>query len=170
MAVPAFFDTIEQTGLSLWIRESESVFGFYFVLVFHTIGLSLLVGASALVSFRLLGVAPDLPLAPLNRLYRLIWLGFGLNVASGLLLLVAYPTKAFTNPVFYLKLTLVGLAMWTMVGIKRRFLGDERGRESIMVARARSMAVWALILWCGVIGAGRLLAYTPTYILYGKIT
>lgn len=169
MLVPAFFNTIEQTGFSVWIRESESVFGYYFILTFHTIGLTILVGTSALVCLRLLGVAQALPLPPLTRLYRLIWFGLGLNIASGILLLFAYPTKAFTNPLFYLKLALIGLAVWTMIGIRRRAI-DASGRiEPAMMATARTLAMWSLILWFSIITTGRLLAYTSSYILYGKI-
>ena len=64
MVVPQFLNTLEQSGLSTWLRESESLFGFYFVLVFHTIGLALVVGPNAAIDLRLLGVAPDIPLPP----------------------------------------------------------------------------------------------------------
>ena len=167
--VPAFLNTIEQTGFSIWIRESESVFAYYLILVLHTIGLSFLVGTSALVAFRLLGMAPALPLPPLRQLYRLIWGGLWLNVMSGMLLLFAYPTKALTNPVFYLKLALVALAVWSMMGIERRFLGDASDVDPALMAKARWLAVASLLLWCAVVGTGRLLAYTSSYILYGKI-
>lgn len=169
MPVPEFFNTIEQTGFSVWIRESESVFGYYFILVFHTIGLGILVGTSTLVCLRLLGVTPALPLSPLTRLYRLIWLGLGLNTVSGILLLIAFPTKAFTNPVFYLKLALIGLAVWTMVRIRRQALDDAGGVEPTIPRTARTLAMWSLILWFSVVTSGRLLAYTSSYLLYGKI-
>jgi hypothetical protein len=167
--VPAFFNTIEQTAFSVWIRESESVFGYYFILTFHTIGLGILVGTSALVCLRLLGATQALPLPPMTRLYRLIWFGLGLNIVSGILLLFAYPTKAFTNPLFYLKLALIGLAVWAMVRIRQRVL-DASGRvEPALMATARTLAMWSLILWFSIITTGRLLAYTSSYILYGKI-
>ena len=169
MTVPAFLNTIEQTGFSLWIRESESVFAYYFILVFHTIGLSLLVGTSMLVALRLLGIAPGLPLPPLRQLYRLIWGGLWLNIISGMLLLFAYPTKALTNPIFYLKLALVALAVWVMMRIEQRFLADASEVDPAMMANARLLAVGSLLLWCGVVGTGRLLAYTSSYLLYGKI-
>ena len=169
MTVPAFLNTIEQTAFSIWIRESESVFAYYLILVLHTIGLSLLVGTSALVALRLLGTAPALPLPPLRKLYRLIWGGLWLNIISGLLLLFAYPTKALTNPVFYFKLALVGLAVRAMVAIERRFLGDVSDVDPDLIAKARWLAVGAILLWCAVVGTGRLLAYTSSYILYGKI-
>ena len=56
MALPLFLQTIEDTGFSTWLRESESPFAFYFILLFHTFGLALLVGANMVVDLRLLGL------------------------------------------------------------------------------------------------------------------
>jgi hypothetical protein len=158
VSVPAFLDTLERSGLSTWIRESESAFAYYFVLVIHNIGLALLVGTCAVLGARLLGFVPELPVAPLRRFFRFIWAGFWLNVVSGIFLLIAYPTKALTNPLFYTKLVLVALGVWTLRRIERE------------AAPSRSLALWMLGLWFGVLAAGRALAYTATYILYGKGT
>jgi hypothetical protein len=158
LAVPAFLETIERSGLSTWIRESESAFAYYFVLVIHNIGLALLVGTCGVLGARLLGFVPELPFAPLRRYFTFIWVGFWLNVVSGVFLLIAYPTKALTNPLFYIKLVLVGVGVWTLRRIERE--AEVR----------RSLALWMLGSWLGVLTAGRALAYTATYILYGKGT
>jgi hypothetical protein len=160
-------NTIEQTPVSEWLRESESVFGFYFILLFHTFGLSLLVGASAVLDLRILGVAVDLPLKSLSWLFRAIWVGFAINVTTGMLLVLAYPTKAFTNPVFYIKLSLIAIGLITMQKIKTRVFDDPALSEGAMVAKARSMAIWSLLVWTGALTAGRLLAYTAPYLVYG---
>ena len=167
MAVPEFLNTIEQSGLSTWLRESDSPFSFYFVLVFHTIGLALLVGANAVVDLRILGVARGIPLASFKRHFSIMWLGFWLNAISGVFLLIAYPTKAFTNPVFYVKLLCIALAMIVMQRTKNRVFGDPTLSETAMVARGTTLAKWSLVLWVGAITAGRLLAYTFTWLLYG---
>jgi hypothetical protein len=167
LAVPAFLETIEQTRVSEWLRESESVFGFYFVLLFHTFGLSLLVGASAVLDLRILGVAVDLPLESLKWLFRTIWIGFAINVTTGILLVLAYPTKAFTNPVFYIKLSLVAIGLITMQKIKTRVFDDPALGEAAMAGKARSMAICSLLVWTGALTAGRLLAYTAPYLVYG---
>ena len=166
MAVPEFFNTIEQTGLSTWLRESESIFSFYFILVCHTLGLALLVGVNSAVDLLLLGVASDIPLKPLKRFFPLMWLGFYVNAISGVFLVIAYPTKAFTNPVFYIKLTLIALAVTTLWAIQNRVFGDASLSEAAMVAKGRTMAKLSLALWFGAITAGRLLAYTYTWRLY----
>ena len=158
----SIFKAIEETGLSIWIRESDSVFSFWFILSMHAIGMGLLVGASVLIGLRILGFAPDLPLAPLERFYRFIWVGFWIQAVSGIFLLIGYPTKSLTNPLFYVKLTLIGLAMASMQMLRNRVFADSSLSESAMMAKGRVFAVSSLIFWVGVITAGRLLAYTYT--------
>jgi hypothetical protein len=169
LVAPAFLETLERSGLSTWIRESESAFAYYFVLVIHNIGLALLVGACGVLGARLLGFVPELPLAPLRRYFRFVWAGFWLNVVSGVFLLIAYPTKALTNPVFYIKLLLIGTGVVVLRRIERQ-LPRETVVRDVAPALPRSLALWMLGLWLGVLTAGRALAYTATYILYGKGT
>jgi len=153
---------VEQTGLSMWIRESDSFLAFWLILSVHAIGMGVLVGASLLIDLRILGVAPDLPLAPFKKLYRFIWVGFWIQVVSGILLLIAYPTKSLTNLDFYLKLTLIGLGVAFMQIIKKRVFSDSIASETAMMANGRVFAIWSLIFWVGAVTAGRLLAYTYT--------
>lgn len=166
MALPLFLNTIEESSFSSWMRESESPFAFYFVLLFHTFGLAMLVGANAVVDLRILGVAREIPLAPLKRLFGIMWLGLAINAASGVLLIIAYPTKALTNPVFYAKLIIIAFAVWTMTRIKNHVFEDATLDEAGMMARGASMAKWSLALWIGTITAGRLLAYTYRYLTF----
>jgi len=158
----SIFQAIEATGLSTWIRESSSIFSFWFILSVHAIGMGVLVGASVLIGLRILGFAPDLPLAPLQRFYRFIWVGFWIQVVSGTLLLIGYPTKALTNPLFYVKLTLIGLALASMQRLRTRVFADASLSETAMMTKGRVFAISSLILWVGAITAGRLLAYTYT--------
>jgi hypothetical protein len=169
LVVPEFLDALEKTAPSIWIRESDSVFAFYFILLFHTLGLSLLVGANTVVDLRLLGVMGDLPLKPLKKLFAIMWLGFGINAVSGVILILAYPTKALTNPIFYVKITIIALAIVTMNRIRTHVFGDEGMSESAMMARGVNLARVSLTLWICAITAGRLLAYTYTYLLYGRV-
>ena len=166
MVPPTFLRTIEESGFSTWMRESESPFAFYFVLLFHTFGLALLVGANAVLDLRILGVAREIPLAPLKRLFSIMWLGFVVNALTGVLLIIAYPTKALTNPVFYMKLTFIGLAVWIITLLRDRVFDDPGLGEPAMMARGSTLAKWSLLLWIGAITAGRLLAYTYRYLTY----
>ena len=169
MAVPMFMRWIEDTSFSIFLRETETIYGFYGALTIHVVGLALLVGLNVMIDLRILGVGRDIPLAPLKRLYGLIWFGLFLSLVSGLLLLICYPTKEFTNPLFYVKVTLIVLGVFFMHRIGKRVLGDDTLSEEAMEAKGRSMALLSLVVWAGTIAAGRMLAYTYTYLLYGVI-
>jgi len=166
LAPPLFLQTIEETGFSTWLRESESPFAFYFILLFHTFGLALLVGANFVVDLRLLGVARAIPIAPLKRLFPIMWVGFAINAVTGILLVVAYPTKSLTNPDFYAKLAVIGLAVWVMQRLRSQVFEDASLSEADRMARGAALAKWSLFLWFGAITAGRLLAYTYKYLTF----
>ncbi|HET6145487.1 MAG TPA: hypothetical protein VFE02_18440 [Candidatus Acidoferrales bacterium] len=166
MAPPLFLQTIEDTGLSTWLRESESPFAFYFILLFHTFGLALLVGANLVVDLRLLGIARGIPLAPLKRLFRIMWIGFATNATTGVFLVIAYPTKTLTNWDFYLKMAIIALAVWMMQRLKNSVFNESGLSEEGMMARGAALAKWSLFLWFAAITAGRLLAYTYKYLTY----
>lgn len=163
MALPLFLKAIEDSSFSTWMRESNSPFAFYFVLLFHTFGLSLLVGANTVVDLRLLGFLRNIPLTPLKQFFRIMWIGFAINALTGILLLVSYPTKALTNPDFYIKLIIIGLAIWVLTKLQNQVFADITVSEAEMMARGATLARWSLVLWVGAISAGRLLAYTYKY-------
>jgi hypothetical protein len=166
LAPPLFLQTIEDTGFSTWLRESESPFAFYFILLFHTFGLALLVGANVVVDLRLLGVARAMPLAPLKRLFPIMWIGFAMNAVTGILLVIAYPTKSLTNPDFYAKLAIIGFAVWVMQKLRSQVFENASLSEVDMMERGAALAKWSLFLWFGAITAGRLLAYTYKYLTF----
>ena len=90
----------------------------------------------------------------------------GLILASGTLLLIAYPTKAFTNPDFYIKLTLIGVGVAVMQMIRKRVFNDSGLSDSAMMLKGKTLATWSLVLWAGAVTAGRLLAYTYNFLKY----
>ena len=154
-----FFAWIESTALHTWIVESPSLFAFPGILAAHTIGLAMLAGVNGALDLRLLGFARGIPPATFIRLLPVMRAGFWINVLTGIALLIGYPTKAFTNPVFYLKLGLIAAAMVVMQALLRR---AEEGGES---PGTKTLAGVSLLLWAAAITAGRLLAYTCTRLM-----
>jgi hypothetical protein len=143
----SFLGEIEATGFSTWIRESSAIYAFPGILVVHTVGMALAAGSAAAIGLRLLGVAQQIPLNSLHALVRVAWIGFALNIVSGVLLLIAYPTKALTNPIFYLKLLAIA--------------------ATIVVIRRRQFPVALLLLTAAMIVTGRLLPYTYRHMMAG---
>ncbi len=153
---------IEEGALTTFLRETNSVFVFPAMLVLHAVGMALLVGTHIVVSLRILGLAARVPLSSLGPFVPLCWIGFGVNVFSGVLLLIAYPTKALTNPLFYAKMSLVVLALIVFTKINKRFFSDPEAGSSIPLLRDKRLAALLLGLWLCTIVAGRFLAYTYT--------
>ena len=164
--IDPFLAWLESTALSQWIVGSPSMFAFPGILVLHAIGMGFAVGVSAALDLRILGVASRVPLGEMRRFLPFLWAGFWLNAASGMLLLIGYPTKALTNPVFYLKLTLIAIAMVLLVRIARTaFVSSDQTDASLdlhVPPSLRRLAIASLLCWAGAITAGRLLAYTYT--------
>ena len=155
-----FFTWIETTALSIHLRESPSLWAFPFVLILHTVGLAFLVGANVALDVRVLGVAAGVPLRTLERYGVVMWTGFWINAVSGVLLLIAYPTKALTNPLFYAKLGLIAFGLWLAIRIRREV--HPASHRQAVPPLARMLAAASLACWIAVIFAGRLLAYTCT--------
>lgn len=147
---------IEQSGAATWIRESGVLYGYPLILFLHTLGLSTLVGLSSAINLRLLGFASGIPLASLGRIFWLMWAGFGLTAATGILLFVADATKHASNPAFFVKLVFVLLAVTTLALTWTRVF---RGQHSGKILAALSLACWF-----GALSAGRLMAYIAEFV------
>ncbi|MEO5926043.1 MAG: hypothetical protein ABIR70_19640 [Bryobacteraceae bacterium] len=144
---------VEQLPFSTWVRESGSMYGYPLILTMHTIGLALLMGISFALDLRLLGFGSASPVAPFERFYPFLWFGFWLNALSGVVLLMADATTKMLNPVFYVKMSLISLAVWNVTIIhKRMFCGP-------LPSNAKSLAWTSIVLWVGATTAGRLMAY-----------
>ena len=155
-----FFVWLEATSLSTWLRESPSLWAFPFVLILHTVGLAFFVGTNVAWDVRVLGFSLGIPLEALRRYFLVMWAGFWINAFSGVLLLIAYPTKALTNPLFYAKLALIAFGIVLAFRIRREVSGLAARADAPPMARM--LAAVSLACWVAVIFAGRLLAYTCT--------
>ncbi len=163
----SFLGWIENGSLSELIRGSESIFAFPTIITLHTIGMGFLAGGSAAIDLRIIGFAPGMPLRPLARFFPLLWLALVVNVITGILLVIAYPTKALTNPLFYIKLCLVALALWLVQRIGATVLRRPDIDQKPVAARGKLLALASLTTWVALITAGRLLAYTNRWELLG---
>jgi hypothetical protein len=157
--IDPFLIWLESTALSQWIVGSESMFAFPGILALHAIGMGFAVGICLALDLRILGVAPAVRIAEMRRFVPVVWAAFWLNAVSGVLLLIGYPTKALTNPVFYLKLLLIGAGLWLFRRIGRRVF-DDAGDERAQSPLVQRLAIVSLVCWVGAITAGRFLAYT----------
>jgi hypothetical protein len=155
-----FFLWIEGSWLSVWMREATTLWAFPFVLILHTVGLAFLVGANVAIDIRALGGMPGVPMISLWRYYRWMWAGFWVNAFSGVLLLIAYPTKALTNPLFFVKLSFIAAGLLVAKIIRRELMSGSVGANATAPPQLRLLAAASLLIWVVSITTGRLLAYT----------
>lgn len=161
-----FIEFIEGTALAVWVRESPSIFAYTTVLSLHAMGLAVVVGVGAALCLRLLGLAKDIPLAPMLKLYPVMWVGFTINALSGIALLAANASGMLANVTFLVKLALIAVAVINMELLRHRLVDDlDSGGGAVVEvsSRTRALAVSALVLWIGVVVAGRLTAY-PNFV------
>jgi hypothetical protein len=152
---------LEGNALSVFIREFPSVFGFPTILFLHTLGLAMVAGVSIAIDLWVLRGGTPSALPNMLGLTRTMWLGFGINLVSGVALLLAYPAKALTNGVFYLKMALVLLAVYIATSINRELSPARPAHAPVAVALdLRRWAFASLATWAAAIVTGRLLAYT----------
>jgi len=160
------FVWLEETALSVWIREYPGLLGFPFILFLHTLGLAMIAGIGIAVDIWLLRNPTLVNGARMKGMVQTMWLGFGINTVSGLALLLAYPAKALTNPVFYTKMLLVGVGVYAVARIKREmFPNGYAAAGAVVTATARHWATASLVVWFSAIVTGRLLAYTHHVLL-----
>jgi hypothetical protein len=143
------------------IRESDNAFPI--IETIHVLSITLLFGTIALLDLRMLGLL----LRPISvaRVARsvlpLTWSGFAVSFISGFLLFWAEAAKNYSNPAFRAKMILLLLAglnpLIFHTGVYRRVSEWETLRLSPW--RARAAAIASLMLWSGVIVAGRAIAY-----------
>jgi hypothetical protein len=151
---------LEGSAFSIWVREAPTIWAFSTILTVHTFGMGVLVGTSALLDLRLLGIGRTMPLGPLQSLYRIMWAGFWLNLVTGSALFAADATTRGTQWLFFAKMLFVVTGVATMILIRRQVYGARP--EPIITGSTRALAALSLVVWVAAITAGRLLAYVTT--------
>jgi hypothetical protein len=158
-----FLESLEQTGIGTFIRESSSYLGFPTVLTVHTFGLCFLVGANVIVCLRMLGLMSNIPLQPLRRLFPFMWIGLILTILSGGGLTLAAATTRALNPILLFKLAIIAMAAPVMWRIQKKIFNDPVTlAENKLPPSAKVFAMSQLAMWLLVMIAGRLIAYSAT--------
>jgi hypothetical protein len=131
-----------------------SVWAYPILEMVHIGSFAALFGGLLLLELRVFGAAADIALRPLTRLaVRTALAAFALAAGSGALLWVSNAVEFTAHPAFQAKLGLIGMAGINAAVFHWR---DGVGRHDHI---ARAQAALSLLLWAGVICAGRLIAY-----------
>jgi len=150
----AWLESLQNSGFSQWVVGSDSIWAYPMILTLHTVGLGIVVGSAAVLDLRLLGIGPGIPLQEMRRVLPLFWVGFGINLVSGVMLFASEAADKAAQPVFLVKLLLV--AAGVVVTARLKNVAFDVG---IPPAHVRTLAKVSLFVWAGAIVAGRLMAY-----------
>jgi hypothetical protein len=154
----AIFLALQESALGHAMRSSPALYPA--VEISHIVGFVVLVGSILALDLRVLGLGRAIPIQPMAQLVLpLSRAGFLLAISMGFLLFSADAAHVVKNPAFQAKLLLIAAALVNIViahaGPWRRV--ERWGGEAPRAAKAT--ALLSLVLWLGVVCAGRLIAY-----------
>jgi hypothetical protein len=153
-----FLHTIENSALIEWFLTS--MWGFPVFIALHSVGMAFVVGLSLILALRYLGFVADISPSIVEQLIKAAWLGFALNVVTGVFLLLSRVTEYLFDPTFLVKITCVALAAIGLRMMQSDFRVYFRTRtQNAMALDRRYVAVLTVLFWFGAVTAGRWIAY-----------
>lgn len=130
----------------------------------HILCVAILFSSAVLVDLRLLRVlGRDLPLSEIAQRYLpTIWPVLLILLVTGGLLIIGEPRRSLVNSTFYVKMVLLAVAI-VLTGALQKSLSSssdfwELDRTRRVAGRIGAAA--SMLIWCGVLFAGRWIAYT----------
>jgi len=158
MDIHQFGDWLAQTGPSQAIQAST--WAIPTIQSVHILALALTFTAALLLSLRFAGLgltSEPLPQMAERSVRRIWWLLLVLLV-TGTLLITAEPGRTITNQVFYAKMIMlavvIALTLWLASAARR---GEKPTGLQLLVAAI------SVVLWIGIIFAGRFIAYYESF-------
>src|SRR4029079_18502539 len=129
----------------------------------HILCVAVLFSAAALVDLRIWRlILRDLPLRDVGRRFLpLIWPVVLVLLLTGGLLIIGEPRRSLLNTTFYIKMTLLAVAL-VLTALLQWSLASPGfwDRDNLRRAAALLAATDSILAWCGIIFAGRFIAYT----------
>jgi len=157
-------------GLMEWLASTrgsialhESLYVYPLVESIHVLTLTVFVGLAVMLDLRLLGLAlKRVPVSEvLGRLLPWEKAGFAVMIVTGALLFYAIPVRTYQSIFFRAKMLMLlvaGMNVWLFHSrVERRIA--EWDVAPVAPRAARVAAVVSLVLWAGIVVAGRMIAY-----------
>ena len=126
----------------------------------HIVSIAIVMTSMAMLDLRLVGVAgrrqslPDMA----ARFLPWVWIALVVLLCSGSILIIGEPGRDLLNVVFWVKMSLLATAIvltWTFQRMLRRSktFWDRNRAAAILLGSV------SLVVWVGIVGAGRWIAY-----------
>lgn len=161
MSLASLTQSIANTDLFTAVRESRLVYPA--LLATHLATISAFGGMILMTDLRLLGlVMRDTPVSDFVNQLR-VWkrAGFVIMVTCGVLLAGSKLNEYYVNPYFQIKMSLLAFTGVHAMVFRRRVYSDaaEIDRATMMPGVAKLAGGLSLVLWLGIMCAGRWIAY-----------
>jgi hypothetical protein len=130
----------------------------------HILSIAVLFSSAILVDLRIWQVFDrDLPLQDVARRFLpVIWPVLLILLTTGALLIIGEPRRSLLNSTFYIKMTLLAAAIVVTLALQWSLSADphfwDKGLARQVAVRLAATA--SILIWCGIIFAGRWIAYT----------
>jgi len=159
MGLQQFSDWLASTAFSQAIQLTQ--WAIPAIQTVHILALALLFTAALIVALRFSGrgLAVESLHMLARRFIRVIWIALVVLAGSGILLIVAEPHRTISNPVFYTKMVLLAIATLTTLWLS----AVARHQHERVSGLHRAGAALTMLLWIGIMFAGRFIAYYDAY-------
>jgi hypothetical protein len=162
--VIGFCSWLESTALSQVVQTVGWIIPT--VQTVHILCVAILFSSAVLVDLRLLGLLGcDVPQPELARRYLpTTWPVLLVLLLTGIVLIVGEPRRSLVNSTFYIKMALLAVAIVITRGLQWSLTVSSNFWELNAARRAagRIAAGCSILVWSGIIFAGRWIAYTST--------
>ena len=154
-----FLSWLESTAYSDWILTSYT--GYPLMLSAHAIGLAIIVGISFALSLRMLGLYTGIPLATMCGFIPIAWIGFAINLITGLSLFMTQATTYVTSAPFIIKISFIVLGCVNLHYTRKIIIREAASWEELSTPEplAVGLAVGSVVFWTVAVVTGRMIAY-----------
>ena len=165
MEIDNITSMLENSMLGEWMRNN--LLAMPIVESTHVLAVAIVFGTIALVDLRLVGLMDTRKsyLQLHDELVRWTWIGFGIAVVTGILMVLPNAATYYRNVPFWWKmgaLLCAGINMVIFEGITSKDAA-EWGQGAGIPAKARLAGALSIVFWLGVIVFGRWIGFTKGY-------
>jgi hypothetical protein len=130
----------------------------------HILSVAVVFSFAILVDLRIWRLLErDVPLPEVARRFLpAIWPVLLILLITGSLLIIGEPRRSLVNSTFYLKMALLAVAVLLTAGLQRLISSSPNFWDKDLRRRmmGRLAATLSILVWCGILFAGRWIAYT----------
>jgi uncharacterized protein DUF6644 len=154
-----FCSSLQETAFSQTLQNVEWVVPA--LQTVHILCIGAVISAALALALRQFGLlAADQPPGRIAAQFlRVIWWALPILLVTGSLLITAEPRRSLASPAFQLKMLLLVCVAALMLFYQKRVTSRGTGANAMIYRPGSVITVVALLLWVGIIFAGRWIAY-----------